>query len=101
MKLIKLFAVILCVSALVVSCKPKAKDMTIEDYSKIDMEVTATDMKPESIETIAKKYGYTLDQYKKFSEKVEKDQKLQEKLGEIRLKDQEKEPKAKDKKDKK
>ena len=70
--------------ATVFACK--AKEMTVEDFAKIDMEIIATDMKPESITEVAKKYGYTLDQYKAFEEKIQKDTALQEKLGEIRLK---------------
>lgn len=70
--------------ATVFACK--AKEMTVEDFAKIDMEIIATDMKPESIASVAKKYGYTLEQYKAFEEKIQKDTTLQEKLGEIRLK---------------
>ena len=50
------------------------------------MEITATDMKPESIADVAKKYGYTMEQYKTFEDRIQKDSALQEKLGEIRLK---------------
>ena len=64
--------------------------MTLDDFAKIDIEITTTDMTEISIEKVAKKYGYTLEQYKELSEKVKKDPKLQEKLGEIRLGEQKK-----------
>lgn len=75
---------LIAVFATALGCK--AKEMTVEDFARIDMEITATDMKPESIGEITKKYGYTLEQYKAFEEKIQKDSALQEKLGEIRLK---------------
>ncbi len=55
---------------------------------KIDMEITATDQKPESKSAIAKKYGYTLEQYEDFAKKVEKDPKLKEQIGDLILKNQ-------------
>ena len=64
----------------------KAKEMTLEDFARIDIEITSTDMKPESVAKVAEKYGYTLEQYRAFEEKIRNDQALQEKLGEIRLK---------------
>jgi len=88
MRYFKLIATFIMISALVVSCTQKKKEMTVEDFAKIDIEITTTDQKPESIEKVAKKYGYTLEQYKKFAKKVEDDTSLQEKLGEIRLGEQ-------------
>ncbi len=90
MKYLRLLAIAIMVCALMVSCGKKKGEMTVEDFSKIEMETITTDMKPETIETVAKKYGYTLKQYKDFEEKVQQDPKLQEKLGEIRLQKQKK-----------
>jgi hypothetical protein len=75
-------------AALTFSCGKKNKEMTVQDFAKIDIEITTTDQKPETIEQIAGKYGYTLDQYKKFAEKVENDTAIQEELGKIRLGEQ-------------
>lgn len=72
------------------ACTQKKKEMTVKDFARIDIEITKTDLKPESKRKIAEKYGYTLEQYESFANRVEKDTKLQEKLGEIRLKDQKK-----------
>ncbi len=72
----------------VAACTKKQKDMTIEDFAKIDLEVAVSDQKPETIETIAKKHGYTAEQYEEFSKIIEKSSTLQEKLGDIRLGEQ-------------
>ena len=40
----------------------------------------------EQIEKILKKYGYTLEEYNELDEKVKRDPKLREKLGEIKMK---------------
>ena len=95
MKLTKILFLIFISTALTISisCKPKA--MTLSDFAKIDIEITSTDMKPESIEKIAKKYGYTLKTYNEFQSKVENDSKLKEKLGEARLKELQKDQKKK------
>jgi hypothetical protein len=69
--------------------------MTVEDFVKIDMEITTSDQKPETIEAITKRYGYTLEQYREFDKKVQTDEALQKKLGEIRLGEQKKELEAK------
>ena len=85
MRYLKLFAVLILASALVISCKKAQKEMTLEDFAKIDLEITTTDQKPETIDKIAQKYGYTLKDYQGFAEKVEKDPKLKEQLGDISL----------------
>jgi hypothetical protein len=61
-------------------------DMTAQDFLKIEDEVSATDLTPESKDRVAKKYGYTLQQYQTFEERARTDKKLQEELGAIRLK---------------
>ena len=72
------------------ACTQKKKEMSVQDYAKIDMEIAGTDMTPESKKKVAEKYGYTLEQYEAFDEKVEKDKSLQEKLGEGHLEEQKK-----------
>ncbi|MCU0849134.1 MAG: hypothetical protein MUD12_14735 [Spirochaetes bacterium] len=80
------FIAISAIAFVLISCGQK-KEMSIEDFAKIDLEMISTDQKPESKEVVAKKYGYTLKQYQEFADKVDRDTKLQEKLGEIRLGD--------------
>ncbi len=79
------------VSVMAVSCKPEKKEMTLEDFSKIEMEINLPDpeIDPERVENVVTKYGYSYQQYKDFYEKVEKDPQLREKLGELRLKGKE------------
>lgn len=72
------------------ACNKTPKAMTVQDYAKIDMEITTTDLTPESKKKVAEKYGFTLEQYEAFDEKVAKDKSLQEKLGEIRMDEQKK-----------
>ncbi len=84
MKFTKILLGILLSAGIFVSCKPKT--MTPEDFIKIENEVLNTDLKPESKEAIAKKYGFTLQQYSEFEQKVESDPDLKAKVGEIRLK---------------
>ncbi len=72
------------------ACTQKKKEMTVQDFAKIDMEVVKTDTTPESKKKIAEKYGYTLEQYEAFAEKAEKDPTILEKLGEISLEKQKK-----------
>ncbi len=84
----KVFIAIITLAFFTFSCQPKKKAMTMEDYVKIDIEMTSTDMKPESKEKVVKKYGYTLDQFNEFAKKVEADPKLIEKRGELMLKKQ-------------
>jgi len=81
------FALIISV-AVAFSCTQGKKQMTIEDYYKIDTEVITTDMKPESIKKVSEKYGFTPAQYEEFSNRVAADPELMEKLGRIRLGEQ-------------
>ncbi len=90
---LRIFAAVLTIAFLAVSCQPKKKAMTMEDYVKIDMEITSTDMKPESKEKVVKKYGYTLEQFDAYAKKVEADPKLIEKRGELMLEKQKTEKK--------
>ncbi len=85
MKFIKTGLILLIAAIFIVSCKPVEKAMSAEDFLKIENEVLATDLKPESKEAAAKKYGYTLKDYTDFEEKVEKDPALKAKVGELRL----------------
>lgn len=89
MRLLKISLIIVLASVLAVSCKMK-KEMTLDDYAKIEFEITLPnpDLDKVKVEEVAKKYGYTFQQYKDMFDKVEKDPKLKEKLGEIRLQDQ-------------
>lgn len=68
----------------VISCKD-SKKMTPEDFLQIQNEIFSTDLTPEAKENIAKKYGYTLKQYRDFEENLENDPELKAKVGEIRL----------------
>jgi|GEM_PF-835350 len=70
----------------VAACNQTPKDMTLKDFAKIENEILDTDMKDSTKEKIAKKYGYTLKQYSEMEEKVSKDVKLQEEIGNIRMK---------------
>lgn len=92
MRFFKILFIIMLVSVLAVSCKMK-KEMTLEDYAKIELEINLPNPELDKIkvEEVAKKYGYTFQQYKDMFDKVEKDSKLKEKLGEMRLQDQKKE----------
>ena len=82
---ILIFALVLTIS--LASCSKK-KEMTPEDFIKIQTEFLSTDMSDESKEKAAQKYGFTADQYASFEEKVESDIQLKTKVGEIRLKSQ-------------
>lgn len=86
MRLLTVCIALIMTLTLAFSCAKK-KEMTMEDFVKIDLQVTPT-MEKEDIEKIAEKHGYTYNQYKEFSEMVEKDPKLQEQRGDVRLKDQ-------------
>ena len=86
MKFIKLLTVIFLVVMFIFSCKPSPKNITLEDFLTIQNEILKTDLTPESMEKVVKKYGYTVEQYEQFDGKVKTDTKLQEKWGEIRLK---------------
>jgi hypothetical protein len=89
MRFLKILFLIALASVLVVSCKMK-KEMSLEDYGKIELEINLPnpDLDKVKVEEVTKKYGYTYQQYKDMFDKVEKDSKLKEKLGEIRLQDQ-------------
>ncbi|HOO70609.1 MAG TPA: hypothetical protein PK926_02530 [Spirochaetota bacterium] len=86
MRFLRIFLVLALVSFMTVSCCKK-KEMTMEDFVKIDLQITPT-MEDAQVEEIVKKYGYSLEQYKEFAAMVEKDPKLQEQRGEVRLQDQ-------------
>jgi hypothetical protein len=79
MRIIRIVLAVVLVSTLAVSCSKK-KEMTMEDFVKIDLQITPT-MEDVEIERITEKYGYTARQYKEFAEMVEKDPKLQEQRG--------------------
>jgi hypothetical protein len=93
MQYLKLLVILLLVTASVVSCKQK--QMTLEDYAKIESEVNLPnpEIDKQQVENAAKKFGFTYQQYKDMFDKVEKDPKLREQLGEIRLKTQKPEAK--------
>lgn len=86
MRLLRIVIALVMVTFLSFSCAKK-KEMTMEDFVKIDLQVTPT-MEKDDIEKITDKFGYTYDQYKEFAEMVEKDPKLQEQRGDVRLKEQ-------------
>lgn len=88
MRLLQIAAVALLASVLAVSCKVK-KEIALEDYAKMEIEINLPDPELDRarVEEVAKKYGYTYDQYKEYFERVQKDSSLREKLGEIRLKE--------------
>jgi hypothetical protein len=93
MKTIKTFFIILIAVIFVVSCKMSDKVMTPEDFLKIENEYLNSDLRLESKEAIAKKYGYTLKTYTDFEEKVDKDPGLKKTVGEVRLNQQKKDGK--------
>ncbi len=82
--------VIIIALSIATGCGLKKKEMSIEDYAKIESEIEIPDpeLDPARVETIAAKYGYTYIQYKEFYDKVQKDPELLEKLGEVTLKKQ-------------
>lgn len=71
---------------LLMSCKPAQKEMTPELFLTIENEILATDLTPESKETVLKNYNLTLKQFEDYAQKVESDPALKEQIGEIRLK---------------
>jgi hypothetical protein len=93
MKIFHSFLIILISALFLVSCQPGNKTMTPEDFLKIENEYLNSDLKPESKEAAAKKYGYTLKSFTDFEEKVEKDPALKKKVGEVRLNIQKKDGK--------
>lgn len=74
--------------SLILSCSLKPKEITAEDFVKIENEINLPDpdLNPEKVKEIVSKYGYTVAQYKAFSAKKEKDPKIKEQLGEILMK---------------
>jgi len=86
MKKLSLIALMLAIAVAIGSCKMTGREMTPQDFLKIEDEIATTDLTPEAKEKVAKKYGYTLEQYQSFEEKARTDKKLQEELGAIRLK---------------
>lgn len=91
MRFLNIILVVILASVCTVSCKIK-KDLTLEEYSKMEMEISlpSPELDKSKIEEVAKKYGYTYEQYKEMFDKVEKDPSLREKLGELRLMDHKK-----------
>lgn len=89
MHYLRILAVIILIAAAVVSCKQK-KEMSLNDYGKIEAEINLPDpeLDKKKTEEVTKKYGFTYEQYKEMFDKVQKDPALKEKLGEIRLQDQ-------------
>jgi hypothetical protein len=85
MKTFKMFLIILIAGIFVVSCKMSDKAITAEDFLKIQIEYLNSDLKIETKEAIAKKYGYTLKTFTDFEEKVDKDPALKKQIGELML----------------
>jgi uncharacterized protein YabN with tetrapyrrole methylase and pyrophosphatase domain len=88
MRYLKLLLVLCLIASGVVSCK--TKKMSLQDYAKIENEVNLPnpEIDKQRVEEVAKKYGFDYQQYKDMYDKVQKDPKLQEELGDIRLKSQ-------------
>ncbi len=89
MKGFKELVILFLISIFVFACTPSPKEMTLEVFFEIQNEILNTDLTPESKEKILKKYGYTLEEYNELDEKVKRDPKLREKLGEIKMKKEE------------
>lgn len=89
MRIVTVVSIIALASVLAVSCKMK-KEITLEDYAKIEVEINlpSPDLDKARVEEVVKKYGYTFQQYRDMFDKVQKDPKLKEQLGELRLQDQ-------------
>ena len=87
MKKFSVIALVAVLSLAFASCASK-KEMTPEDFIKIQTEFLSTDMSDEAKSKAAQKFGFTADQYNTFEEKVESDIQLKTKVGEIRLKQQ-------------
>lgn len=88
-KIFAVLTILFVAAALFSGCSVKKKEMTLKDFAKIEMEINLPDpdLNPELVRTVAKKYGYTFEQYREFSNKVYSDQSIREKLGEMRLKE--------------
>jgi hypothetical protein len=89
MRFFKVALIFVLVCAAAVACKQK-KMITLEDYAKIENEINLPDPELDKVkvEEVTKKYGYDYQQYKDMFDKVQKDSKLQEQLGELRMKEQ-------------
>lgn len=87
MKKFSVIALVLTLCLAFASCASK-KEMTPEDFIKIQTEFLSTDMSDEAKSKAAQKFGFTAEQYNTFEEKVESDIQLKTKVGEIRLKQQ-------------
>ncbi len=88
LKYLLLFIVTVSVTvSLLTGCGKTKGEMKIEDYAKIEseLEIPDPDLDPKKVGEVAGKYGFTFEQYKNFYVKVQKDPKLQEKLGELTL----------------
>lgn len=85
MKYLRYACVMVAVMGLMLSCNKAPKDMTPEDFLKIDNEILNTDLTPEAKEAVTKKYDYSLKQFEDFAQRVEKDPELKAKIGEMRL----------------
>ena len=87
MKIFKVVIVLFSLSILVMGCKSEKK-MTVADYLKIDAEIALPEpaIDAERVKKISEKYGFTSEQYIKFYEKAQKDEKLQQELGDVNLK---------------
>jgi len=90
MSFFKYLFMIMLVVSLFTGCGKGGGEMKIEDYAKIEAELQLPDpdLDPEKVGKVAGQYGFTFKQYKDFYLKVQKDPKLQEKLGELTLKKQ-------------
>lgn len=90
MSFIKFIFVFMVSLSLLAGCSKGGGEMKIEDYAKIESEIGIPDpdLDPEKVKKVTGKYGFTFDQYKSFYLKVQKDPKLQEKLGELTLEKQ-------------
>lgn len=92
MKLIRLVLVGLLAFGLILSCAKEEKKMSLEEYSKIEAEINLPDpdLDPKLVKEVVNKHGYTVEEYREFAERVQKDPKLREELGEMRLREQKK-----------
>lgn len=88
MRLLSVLMILMLVATLGVSCKKK--EMSLEDYAKIELEVNLPDpaLDEAKVAEVAKKYGYDYKQYKEMFDRVQKDAALKEKLGEMRMQEQ-------------
>ena len=89
MRILKTIFALVIIISFAFSCTPPKKEMSLEEFAKIEKEINLPDpeVNPELVEKVVKKHGFTYDQYKTFFDKVQKDNKMMEKLGELRLGD--------------